>query len=253
MQIKKIFFLNIIFFLLSFSLACLAQDAQVSLDSSDLKHEFDTLRHELKKKEGNNAPVEDPVYLMGRVSQLSSQLEAAQNTIKQLQQELNLKNKTVNIINKSNFTDNIDNTDKLNKSPAAISGNLNNVNVSILQNPDKKQLELSSSTIVEQTRQLSKAYNEIEQLKKDNIDTDKFITNIIYQAEKLHIQGKNQEAIAIYEILDKIGVRKSEIYQNQALIYQSLGMNTEADKQYNKLYRLFPNLKTSTQTYIQKK
>lgn len=259
--------LLIITVLLFFSASCYAE--QGSADSPKLIQELSIIRQELTQR-GEISPQDNTASLQ-KISELMKELELAQNKIKQLETELRnkkpdpLQNGFIDISNKQKMTKDkqiIELTNEIEtmrqnllqcRRESMESNKTLNISDEYRVDDYRKQLDLSSNTIIEQTKQLSKAYEEIEKLKKESIYTDKIVDNLIYQAEKLHLQGKTQEAIAIYEILDKIDVRKPKIYQNLALIYQGLGMDSEADKQYDKLYMLFPSLKGDVKINKQKK
>ncbi|OGI02457.1 MAG: hypothetical protein A2287_10900 [Candidatus Melainabacteria bacterium RIFOXYA12_FULL_32_12] len=241
----------------SFSITSYAQVIE-NPTGFELKQELNILKKELTQRgEITNQP-QNTEQLMQRISELSKELESAQNKVKNLEHELELKsqkqNKTDDSLidvrfkkKKSKDEQILELTNQVSQLQERISKyqSTSRSSFSDISNSQdyRKQIDSSSNTIVEQTKQLSKAYEEIEKLKKNSVSTEKLVNNLIFQAEKLYYNGKSQEAIVIYEILDKLNVKEPKIYQNLALIYQGLGMNSEANKQYDKLYLLFPNLK----------
>ena len=265
MQIRQII-------LLTFMISNLthAGYAQIVQDSTgfELRQELNTIKQELIRKGEISSNNQDTEQLMQKITELSKKLETAENKIKTIQLELETKNNEQNPKSSelvdvgfwrkdSKDQQVLDLTNKVKELEIKLN-NYKSSNMSdfagIANNSDyKRQLDTSTDTIVEQTRQLSKAYEEIDKLKRNSISGDKLTDSIILQAEKLHLQGQTQEAIAIYEILDKLEVRKPKIYQNLAVIYQGLGMNSEAEKQYDKFYLLFPNLKGDVKINRQKR
>jgi tetratricopeptide (TPR) repeat protein len=246
--------------LIGFSFPCFAQD---SANNPELIQELTIIKKELNERGENSYINQDNSHFTQKIQELSGKLEFADKKIKQLEKELNLKNQQSpqndhyfisdkHKISKDKQIEELTNKiqtleEKINQYQIESQNTFLKFNhissPQVSSNDYLKQLNTSNDTIIEQAKQLSKAYDQIEKLKNSSNSADKIIDNIIIQAEKLYTQGKTREAIAIYEILDRLEIKKPKIYQNMALIYQSSGLNSEANEQYSKLNLLFPDLK----------
>jgi len=246
MKNNKIF--SHIFFTFAVILGCMsfsfAENTGIYSDGQKLQGEFDSIKSELSKRDSSiTAQSDDVSFLKQRINELRAELDSAKSTIVSLQQELQ-NQKSLTAKNLQQVTPIITPLPTSFR-PVSFSQNSGGITSDI-----NKQLDISSNTIIEQTKQLSKAYDEIEMLKRNSSSSDRLIENIISQGERLMAQGKNQEAAVIFELLDRLDIKKQRIYQNLARSYEALGMTKEATRTYNKLFALYPGLKGQ---YNQKK
>lgn len=193
---------------------------------------------------------DDAALLMSQITDLSKELDSAQSKVNQLSSTLNYKDEEIarlnaiiaslKITSPSVSTENIVNVS--NKSPS----NIQNIkqetpNLAIITQPQISGK--CADTIVFQAKQLAKAYDEISNVKSSQNYLNKILDNFVFLAQNLNKQGKIQDAAAVYEVLSRAEIKNPVIYSELAQIYQKLGMQEEANKEYIKLNSLFPNLK----------
>lgn len=100
-----------------------------------------------------------------------------------------------------------------------------------------------TDAIVNQSKQLTKSYEEINSLKASIAFSNKIFTNFSLLAQDFAKEGKLQDAARIYQILSQAEVKEPSVYSELGRIYKTLGMVNESNREYNKLYTLFPNIK----------
>lgn len=100
-----------------------------------------------------------------------------------------------------------------------------------------------TDAIVNQSKQLTKSYEEINNLKASISFSNKIFTNFSLLAQDFTKEGKLQDAARIYQILSQAEVKDPAVYSELSRIYKTLGMVNESNREYNKLYTLFPNIK----------
>jgi tetratricopeptide (TPR) repeat protein len=222
MSVRKALCLMLMFL----SLSVPASARQRLCDNWELQQELNIIKQGLDQNE-NTLKTSDQNSLQQKITDVLRDIQAQKDRIQVIEDELKSNNSGQNFIKKVN-SDSFPDQSSLNSS------NISNISGNSIDDY-KRQLDIASNTIINQTKQLSKAYSEIENLKRSTLTTDKFVDNMINQAERLRSMGKAQEAITIYEALDRLNVKKPRIYQNMGSIYQSMGMTSEADKQFSKL------------------
>ncbi|MEI7473477.1 MAG: hypothetical protein WCK67_01755 [bacterium] len=107
----------------------------------------------------------------------------------------------------------------------------------------KETLDNYRTTVLEQSKQLSKCNDEIDKINTKVKKYDVFIDDILNKSMQLSKEGKKEEATVILTLLTNAGIERPELYIELIKNFKSMGLTEESNKVKTVLYSLYPSLK----------
>lgn len=113
----------------------------------------------------------------------------------------------------------------------------------VYNNNKNEALENYRTTVLDQSKQLSKCNTEIEKVHSKMKKYDSFIDNIILNSKKIAKDSGNNEAHLILTLLSNAEIDRPEIYIELIKLFQAMGLTEESNKAREIMYNLYPSLK----------
>lgn len=113
----------------------------------------------------------------------------------------------------------------------------------VYNNNKNEALENYRTTVLDQSKQLSKCNSEIEKVQSKMKKYDTFIDNIILNSKKIAKDSGNNEAHLILTLLSNAEIDRPDIYIELIKLFKSMGLTEESNKAREIMYNLYPSLK----------